>query len=306
MLALLLAATADRPAVPVAAVPAVPAVAAIDAAAHRRDVEGWQKTRDARLRADGGWLTLAGLFWLKPGANRFGADPGSDIVLPGPSSPAHAGVFRVDGDKVSVEVAAGVPVTVAGKPITRMALHSDAGGADPDVLALGPLTMQVIDRHGRLAIRLKDKDSRTRQAFAGLRYYPIDPRYRVIARFVTHAGPVTITVPDVLGHPEPQPSPGYAEFTLAGKTWRLDPVSEPNEPRLFFIFRDRTAGKTTYGAGRFLYADPPKDGHVVLDFNKAYSPPCAFTPFATCPLPPDQNRLPIAIEAGELDPHQHP
>ena len=305
--AILLSAAAADAAVVDGAVTGAPAV---DAAAHRREVEAWQKARDARLRADGGWLTLAGLFWLKPGANRFGADSKNDIVLPASSSPPQAGAFIVDGSKVSVAVAPGVSVTLAGKPIGNAALRSDAQGAEPDVLTLGALTLQVIDRHGRLAIRLKDKQSRTRREFQGLRYYPIDARYRIVARFVSHATPVTITVPNVLGVSEAEPSPGYAEFTLGGKTFRLDPVIEPGESRLFFIFRDRTAGKTTYGAGRFLYADPPqngqKNGEIVLDFNKAYTPPCAFTPFATCPLPPDQNRLPLAVEAGELDPHQHP
>ena len=283
---------------------AVAAAGAFDGAAHRREVEAWQKARDARLRADGGWLTLAGLTWLKPGANRFGSDARNEIVLPAPA-PARAGAFVLDGDKVHVEVAAGVPVTRAGQPTDARALRTDAGGAEPDVLALGPLTMQVIERHGRLAIRLKDNDSPTRRQFKGLRYYPIDARYRIVARFVPHARPVTITVPNVLGLPEAEPSPGYAELALGGKTFRLDPVTEPGEPRLFFIFRDLTAGRTTYGSGRFLYADPPRNGQIVLDFNQAYTPPCAFTPYATCPLPPEQNRLPIAIEAGELDPHNH-
>jgi uncharacterized protein len=276
-----------------------------DAAAHRREVEAWQKARDARLRADGGWLTLAGLFWLKPGANRFGADAKNDIVLPAASAPPQAGSFMVDGDKVIVDVAPGVSVTLAGKPIAKAALRSDARGAEPDVLSLGPLTLQVIERQGRLAIRVKDKQSRTRREFHGLRYFPVDARYRIVARFVPHATPVSITVPNVLGGSEAEPSPGYAEFTWGGKPFRLDPVIETGESRLFFIFRDRTSGHTTYGSGRFLYADPPKDGQIILDFNEAYSPPCAFTPFATCPLPPDQNRLPFAIEAGELDPH-HP
>ena len=279
----------------------------VDVAAHRREIEAWQKSRDARLRAQDGWLTLAGLFWLKPGANRFGADAGSDIVLPGPSAPAHAGTFVLEPrGPVRVEVAAGVVITLAGKPVGKAVLRSDAGGAEPDVLRLGALSLQVIERQGRLAIRLKNNDSPIRSQFAGLRYYPIEPRYRVTARFVPHPGPTLITVPNVLGQAEPAPSPGFAEFTLDGRTFRLAPVIEPGESQLFFIFRDRTAGHTTYGSGRFLYADPPQGGRIILDFNKAYSPPCAFTPYATCPLPPEQNRLPIPIEAGELDPHRHP
>ena len=144
--------------------------------------------------------------------------------------------------------------------------------------------------------------SPARAAFKGLRYFPIDPRYRVVARFVPHAAPVMLDIPTVLGTVESMPSPGYASFELPGaaQPLRLDAVLEPGETELFFIFRDATAGKTTYGAGRFLYAAPPVDGTVVLDFNRAYSPPCAFTPHATCPLPPPNNRLPVAIEAGEM------
>jgi uncharacterized protein (DUF1684 family) len=278
---------------------------AVDPAAHRREIEAWQQARDVRLRADGGWLTLAGLFWLKPGANRFGADAQNDIVLPAHAAPAQAGVFTLDGARkiVTVEAAAGVAVTLGGQPVTRTALRSDAAGAEPDVLALGPLTMQVIDRQGHLGIRLKDSQSQTRREFTGLHYYPIDARYRVVARFVAHPRPVRITIPNALGFPETEPSPGYAEFELGGRTLRLDAVTEtPGDRQLFFIFRDGTAGRTTYGSGRFLYADPPEKtgGPLILDFNKAYTPPCAFTPYATCPLPPAQNRLPVSIEAGEL------
>jgi uncharacterized protein (DUF1684 family) len=284
---------------------AAPAAGTIDDAEHRRDVQAWQAGRDTRLRADGGWLTLAGLFWLKPGPNRCGAAPENQIVLPADSSPAHAGVFVVDAGAVWFESAPGAIVTLAGKPITRANLKSDSGGATPDVLALGSLTMQAIERHGRLAVRLKDRNSKTRQQFKGLHYFPIQARYRVVARFVPHDKPVSVTVPDVLGVPESMPSPGTVKFELDGRSFRLDPVIEqPGDTQLFFIFRDLTAGKTTYGAGRFLYADAPKNIHknaqIVLDFNKAYTPPCGFTPYATCPLPPAQNRLSIAIEAGEL------
>jgi uncharacterized protein (DUF1684 family) len=273
----------------------------VDPAAHRSEIAAWQKGRDARLRADGGWLTLAGLFWLKPGVNRFGSAAGNEIVLPADSAPGNAGAFVVDGKSVMVEVAPSVAVTLAGKPVTKRALKSDAGGGEPDVLALGALTLQVIERNGRLAIRLKDNHSKVRRDFKGLRYYPTQRSYRVVARFVPHPKPATIALPNMLGFSEDLPSPGYAEFELGGKTLRLDPVIEtPGDTMLFFVFRDQTSGKTTYGAGRFLYADAPKDGKVVLDFNKAYTPPCGFTPYATCPLPPKQNRLPVAVEAGEL------
>ena len=149
-------------------------------------------------------------------------------------------------------------------------------------------------------MRLKDLHSDFRRKFQGLKWFPVKPELRVTARFVARAKPTSLEVPSIIGVTEAMPSPGTAEFELNGKTFRLDPVLEPGASRLFFIFRDATSGHGTYGAGRFLYAEPPRDGTIVLDFNKAYSPPCAFTPYATCPLPPPQNRLPIAIEAGEM------
>jgi uncharacterized protein (DUF1684 family) len=269
-----------------------------------REIEAWQRLRLQRLTADGGWLTVAGLFWLKPGANTFGADAGNDIVLPAHSAPPQGGSFVLEGGRVRVEPRPGLALTLAGKPVPAMALRSDAGAAPPDVLSLGALTIQIIDRGGRLGVRLKDMKSPARDKFKGLHYFPIDPRYRIVATFVPNKTPVAMKVPNVLGMVESMPSPGHASFTIPGAPaappLRLDAVLEPGETQLFFIFTDKTAGKTTYGGGRFLYADPPVDGRVVLDFNRAYSPPCAFTPHATCPLPPANNRLPVAVEAGEL------
>ena len=271
--------------------------------AYVQQIETWRRERLQRLTADGGWLTVAGLFWLKPGANTFGADAANAIVLPAHSAPARAGAFVLDKGQVRVEVAAGAAITLQGKPVSRVSLRSDKDGATPDVLSLGALTLQIIDRGGRLGVRLKDMKSDARARFKGLQYFPIDPRYRVVATFVPNARPVSINVPNVLGMVDSMPSPGYASFAIAGaptaSPLRLDAVLEPGETQLFFIFRDQTAGKTTYGAGRFLYTDPPVDGKVVLDFNRAYSPPCAFTAHATCPMPPANNKLPLPIEAGE-------
>jgi uncharacterized protein (DUF1684 family) len=146
---------------------------------------------------------------------------------------------------------------------------------------------------------MRDQQSQYRREFRGLQWYPVKPEYRVTARFVPYSPPKTIPVPNIIGGTFPETCPGYAEFELRGEKLRLEPVL--SDGRLFFIFRDETSGKKTYGAGRFLYSDLAKDGIVTLDFNQAYTPPCAFTPYATCPLPPKQNRLPVAIEAGELD-----
>jgi len=267
--------------------------------AYRAEVQAWRQERETRLKADGGWLTLAGLFWLEEGPNRFGTDPAGDIVLPEGSAPAKTGVFELKGEQVTVALQPGASGRIGGQPVSgAAAMRPDTSGS-PDVLEMGTLTMNVIKRGDRYGIRLKDRNSAVRRGFTGLKWFDIRQEYRVEARWVSHPQPVK--VPNVLGRTESMPSPGYAEFTLSGKPVRLDGVLEdPDAEQLFFILRDQTSGKETYGAGRFLYADMPKAGKVVLDFNKAYSPPCAFTPYATCPLPPPQNWMPVRVEAGEL------
>jgi len=272
--------------------------------AYRAEVETWREQREARLKSDTGWLTVAGLFWLKQGPNRFGSDPANDIVLP-PSAPAVGGVFELQGDKTLVKVQSGATVTSAGEAITEMEMKSDRTG-NPTLLALGDLSMFVIERGGKFAIRLKDKDSRMRKEFTGLKWYPVKPAFRITASFKEYDPPKQIQVPNVLGTTDKLPSPGFVTFKLNGKKVRLDPVLEdPDAKELFFIFKDGTSAGTTYPAGRFLYAELPVEGKVVLDFNRAYNPPCAFTPYATCPLPPAQNRLDVAIEAGEMDYGNH-
>jgi uncharacterized protein len=269
------------------------------------EVEQWRAKREERLKADGGWLTVSGLFWLKDGANTFGSAPGNTIVLPA-AAPPRAGVIDFSGGKASVRVEPGVRILSGDKPVTAMDLRADTASGGPDVLVLGPLSLQVIERGGRYGIRLKDNQSARRRDFAGLAWYPVSEAYRVTARFVPNASPKTIPIANVLGQEDQQPSPGSVIFAMNGREVRLDPIlEEPEAKELFFIFKDATAGKDTYPAGRFLYAEMPKDGQVVLDFNKAYSPPCAFTSFATCPLPPRQNRLDVRIEAGEKKPQGH-
>jgi uncharacterized protein (DUF1684 family) len=269
--------------------------------AYRAEVQKWRADREARLKADGGWLTVVGLSWLEEGPNRFGTDPAGEIVLPPGSAPAKAGVFERKGDKVTVSLLSGASGRIAGGPVSGpSAMQPDTSGS-PDVLEMGTLSLSVIKRGDRYGIRLKDKNAAARKGFTGLEWFDVKEDYRVVARWVAYPGPKPVEVPNVLGQIAPMPSPGYAEFAVAGKRVRLDGVLEsPDAEELFFIFRDQTSGKETYGAGRFLYADLPKGGKVVLDFNKAYNPPCAFTPYATCPLPPPQNRLPVRVEAGEL------
>jgi uncharacterized protein (DUF1684 family) len=263
-----------------------------------QQMEQWRAQREARLKSDSGWLTVAGLFWLNDGDNTAGAAPGCDIALPTGSVPAHIGVFHFHDGKTSFRAAEGASVAVNGKPAGTAELKSDADKDGPDVVTINALTMFVIHRGDKYGIRMKDRNSEYRRHFTGLHWYPVRPEYRITAKFVAYPEPKNIPIANILGQTEPTPSPGYLVFTLNGVEVRLDPVLEDDS--LFLIFRDRTAGKTTYGAGRFLNTDMPKDGTVVLDFNQAYNPPCAFTPYATCPLPPPQNRLPIAIEAGEM------
>jgi uncharacterized protein len=260
-------------------------------------VESWRKERESRLKAPDGWLALAGLFWLKEGENRVGSDPSYEIVLPDARAPQRVGVFDFHKGNTTFRVASGAHVSVNGKGVLTAELKPDTSGK-PDLLQIGDFTMLVIQRGPRYAIRLRDLHSKAREEFTKLRWYPVRPQYRIVAKFVSYDQPKTIAVPNILGQVDNEPSPGYATFQLMGHGYRLDPVLEDGQ--LFFIFRDLTSGKTTYGAGRFLYADLPKEGKIVLDFNKAYNPPCAFTPYATCPLPPKQNRLPVKIEAGEL------
>jgi uncharacterized protein (DUF1684 family) len=266
------------------------------------EIEQWRAKREERLSADNGWLTVSGLYWLKDGATTLGSAAGNDIVLPA-GAPARAGVIQFAGGKASVRVEPGVRILSGDKPVTAMDLRADTASGGPDVLVLGPLSLQVIERGGRYGIRLKDNDSPRRKAFAGTEWYPVSEAYRVTARFAPNATPKTIPIANVLGQEDQQPSPGSVFFKINGQEVRLDPIlEEPDAKELFFIFKDATSGRDTYPAGRYLYTDLPKDGTVTLDFNKAYSPPCAFTAYATCPLPPPQNRLAVRIEAGEKKP----
>jgi len=267
---------------------------------YRTEIEKWRQTREANLKKDDGWLTVAGLFWLKEGSNRAGTDASNQIVLPQGSAPARVGSFVLRAGKTTFTAEIGVAVTSGGKPVQSLQMRSDTPGP-PDIITVGRLSMFVITRGARTGIRLRDKDSSFRREFTGLRWFPADEAWRIRAKWVPYTPAKQIDVLDIIGDTERQPCPGYASFQIAGKEYRLEPIAEDDQ--LFFIFRDLTSGKETYPSGRFLYADAPRNGQVVLDFNKAYNPPCAFTPYATCPLPPPQNRLGVRIPAGELNYH---
>jgi uncharacterized protein (DUF1684 family) len=272
--------------------------AATDPAAYQKEVETWRQQRLASLKREDGWLTLVGLYWLKPGENRLGSDPGNPVILPQGKSPALAGVLTREGDAVHLTVQPGVDLTADGKPATPgMKLETDVKGK-PTMLQLGSLSFYVIQRGDRLGVRIKDKASPMLAAFKGIDEFPIRPEWRVVARFEPYKDK-KIPIANIIGQVEDNPSPGAVVFDWQGKTYRIDALEGGPDGSLFLVFGDRTNGAETYGAGRFLDTDPPKDGKVVVDFNTAYNPPCAFTAFATCPLPPAGNKLAIKVEAGE-------
>lgn len=270
--------------------------------AYQRAIEQYRAERVAELTADDGWLTVAGLFWLVPGSNTAGSGDDNVIVLPA-KAPARVGTFTLGSDgAVTFTAADGVRVTAAGAPVTSFVFDPKKG--DDSAIDVGDLTMFVIKRGERYGIRLRDRNSEERRGFKGLRYFPISTAYRVAAHFVPYEKPKMVPVPNILGDIVQMESPGYVTFTMDGREHRLEPVYETSTHEdLFFIFKDRTSVDATYPAGRFLHTMLPKDGRVIIDFNKAYNPPCAFTAFATCPLPPRQNQLPVRIEAGELNYH---
>lgn len=265
------------------------------------DEAAWRADRLARLTKPDGWLSVAGLDWLSAGENTIGSAPDAALKLPA-RAPARVGVLTWKDGKVHFKAADGVTPTLGGKPFVEGDLKAD----DPDsTVVLGDLRFAVIARGRRMGLRVRDLHSETFQRFKGIPAYAPDPAYRVIARFEPYAPMKDTKVATVIGTPMDAKIPGRVTFTLHGKAMSLEPILDDDGLTLFFIFRDGTTGHGTYPAGRFLYAAPAKDGQVILDFNRAENPPCAFTLYATCPLAPEENTLPIAVEAGEKDPHLH-
>jgi uncharacterized protein len=278
---------------------AVGAFAQSPAAISEQDrVAAWRKSRVTELTADDGWLTLVGLHWLHDGVNRAGSAPEATLPLPS-TAPPLLGTFTLIGGHVTFAAAPGSTVTVDG---TRFAQGELA--LDKTVLASGSLRMLVIQRGPRIGLRVRDLASPARLSFKGIESFPIDDASRVDARFEPFVPPKQVPIVNVLGDVIDTPSPGRLIFRLHGTEYALDAlIDDPSEPDLFVIFRDRTNGSTTYPAGRYLHVPLPVGGRTTIDFNQAYNPPCAFTAFATCPLPPKQNWLRTAVEAGEKNYH---
>ncbi|MEJ8568889.1 DUF1684 domain-containing protein [Elongatibacter sediminis] len=278
-------------------------------AAYTAAIEDWRERRDAGLRSPDGWLTLVGLDWLQPGANTIGSGSDNRIRLPG--GPQAWGSVVLDGDSLRFEPAPGVPLTIDGEPLEVMLAKAVGGSVplvadnagDPTVVASGTLSFHVIFRES-YALRVQDSEAETRTGFRGVPTYPIAPDWRIDARFEPAPSGTTIDIGDVLGHVTANPVFGTIEFEREGRVHHLVGVGEADSDSLWFIFADRTSGHETYGAGRFVYSDGmPREGHLVVDFNKAYNPPCVFTEYSTCPLPPQANRLDLAVRAGEKDYH---
>ena|SRR5436190_14760387 len=278
---------------------AVPAIAADSV--YVKSVEDWRATADKGLRRDNGWLTLAGRFVMKPGANTFGTGEKNDIVFPKDLGPEQMGTIDVQPGKVTVKLAPGFTMEKDGMPFTERVMGT--GLEKRDWVSSGRVAFHVIERDGTYILRLADNESQVRKNFQGRVWFPVNEGYKVKAKFVAYNPPHKIAIVNILDEVSDEPAPGYVEFKLKGKTYKLDVVGDDDDG-LFIILKDETAGKTTYGSGRFLYVEkkPAPNATFDLDLNRTYNPPCAFSEFTTCPLPPKQNILKTKIEAGEKYP----
>lgn len=263
-----------------------------------QEVEKWRTEHETNLKKETGWLTVAGLFWLKEGINTVGAGPKFDVRLTDNYKGTKFGEIDFKDGVAVLKVESGTDAQSDGKSIqTNIQLVSDEKGK-PTEIRTGSQTFYLIKREERCGIRLKDSQSKARLEFKGEHWFSVDESYKVAARLEAFPEPKAVMIPNVLGGSFKMKCPGLLKFTLKGKEYSLQPVTE-EDGTYFIIFGDKSNETETYKSGRFLYAEKPSGGEVVLDFNKAENPPCAFTPFATCPLPPPQNKLEVEIKAGE-------
>ncbi len=263
----------------------------------QQEIKDWQYTRQQRLTRPDGWLSLVAFAWLPDGSSEIGSGDDVDIQIPG--GPDYWGTVSVRDDKVAFLPADGIGILINGKQQPLAQLVADHQG-EPTMVTLGTISFYVIKRE-QLAIRAKDSQSPVRTRFRGLKYFPPNPKWRKVARYEPHPPGTTMEVANVLGQVIATPNPGALVFAHEGREFRVEGLVEEGSEQLFFVIADRTSAKETYGAGRTLYADyPGLDGTTVIDFNKAYNPPCAFTEHSTCQLPPEGNRLDVRVNAGEL------
>lgn len=262
-----------------------------------QEINDWDSARTESLKSKTGWLNLAGLYWLKEGENKFGSAADNDIIFPEGKADKYIGSFYLSDSTVTVKINDGVEVYTDGKPVTETTLLPDISGNQTE-LSHKNLNWFVIVRDEKKGIRLRDYDSETVKNFTGIERFPVDTTWRVPAKFVSFKSPKKIIVPNIIGQASEYDVNGEIVFSVDGKEYSLTPI--PSGENYFIIFADETSGVETYGAGRFLYADKEDEkGNLILDFNKAYNPPCAFSKYATCPLPPKENHLKLAVTAGE-------
>ncbi len=270
-----------------------------DAATEQQTVEQWRAARVAELTSDTGWLTLVGLFWLDKGDNTFGRARSNHLFLEHPALAAQAGTFRWDTSGVHFTARPGSHITHDGEPVSTIDMVMDSQG-EPTVVSSGPLRFFIIERSGKVGVRVRDIASPRRREFVPISYYPLATDWVFNARFEPYEPHRRLKIINILGLEVEEDCPGALIFNKDGHEYRLDAVLEgPGESTLFVMFGDRTNGKGSYGGGRFLHTPLPAGGSVRVDFNQAYNPPCAFSNFATCPLPPEQNKLALPVEAGE-------
>lgn len=269
---------------------------------YQTEIDNWHKQREEILKRENGWLNLVGLLWLHQGKQSFGCGDDVDIKFPVGTIANHAGFFELKNNIVTLYANDGTDISVNGKPVTQTIIFSDS--SRPGNCSSGTLRWAIIKRDDKIGIRLRDLNSELVKNFKGIERFPVDSLYKIKAHLQKTEIPSLISITNILGQTDNEKTPGKLIFTLQGKQYSLDALQEGRE--LFIIFGDATSGKETYPSGRFLSAPlPDADGNTVLDFNKAYNPPCAFTPYATCPLPPKQNILPVAINAGEKNYGHH-
>lgn len=264
---------------------------------YESQIAEWRQIMEDRLRAEDGWLTLTGLYWLSKGANSVGSDPTNDIPLPD-STPRQIGTLNYDGSSVNLTVTCAEDVLIDGVPAKTAVLRPDTTEGGATNISIGSVTFFVVKRGDQYGIRVRNANHPLRHSFTGRKWFPVDNAYRVTATFVPHDSPRTIEVMSSAGLLTPMENPGRVTFNLNETLLSLEAFTESKD-ELWFVFKDGTNAKSTYGAGRFLKARLSPEGLVDLDFNRAYSPPCAFTDYAMCPLPPKQNILPLEIPAGE-------
>jgi uncharacterized protein (DUF1684 family) len=278
--------------------PLVVAVASAQGTYDMAALNAFHAERQKVLLADDGWFTVAGLHFLNPGANTFGSDPLNDIVLDYADVPKQGGVITMNGTNVTIKAADGQTLTYNGKPVKEGPLKLAGGGQPADLITYQSTTFFLHYSGPRLAIRVRDKNVPLRKNFSGLKWYPANPSVRVVGQFTPLATPKTVQAPNILGDLEPFQVAGNVAVTVGGKTANMEAWRSGKQ--LWFVFRDLTSADTTYPSARFLYTDMPgADGKLVMDFNFARNPPCAYNQWTTCPLPPASNKLAVRIEAGE-------